>query len=477
MPQERSTARNEAIVLDIMSPAKHVAFSVAGGCYPYQMGVAYFIQQHFDVSDVQFSGASGGSWPAFLLASGVDIRHVIEVLLRYGVECARGRRLGAYGVYSNGMRDVYNRCFGHLNAPQLVRGRLAISVSRVVFGAVPHLRDEVITEFYSNEDIINCIIASSLIPYAVTGEPFMRFRDWICVDAGLTNVAGVKRFAEAVVHDLEMFEDDVLYRASHLSQRINTQFSEQLKHMQEEAPVMLEQFSGRMRRQLSMMEGPYGVLRLAQKISSVLADKARHALEIHIAKCLGKHRHPPADARPPSPSSGGLLGYLSGSLGYLSEKLLGISRKDNTDDIREHLERKGRWADCLVDIAPDIENNKTSVLSDDEDSAVDEGVALCTKVPPSRTLRHDGIITDGSHGTYWRKKSELIKKTPDGGTLLELAPWTWRQQPLINYHLTSDAFKVRQLFDMGIADAAEHYWDLLQFFRPEEYQRMLAEHD
>ena len=54
------------------SADKHVAFSVSAGCFFYQMGIAYFIQKHFDISEVKFSGASGGSWPAVLLAAEIE---------------------------------------------------------------------------------------------------------------------------------------------------------------------------------------------------------------------------------------------------------------------------------------------------------------------------------------------------------------------------------------------------------------------
>jgi len=43
---------------------------------------------------------------------------------------------------------------------------------------LPYLKDEVISHFYSNDDIIECVIASALIPFALNGRPWHRFRDW-----------------------------------------------------------------------------------------------------------------------------------------------------------------------------------------------------------------------------------------------------------------------------------------------------------
>ena len=59
---------------------------------------------------------------------------------------------------------------------------------------MPFLKDEVISHFTSNHDIIECIIASALIPFALNGRPWYRYRDWrICMDAGITNIPGVLR--------------------------------------------------------------------------------------------------------------------------------------------------------------------------------------------------------------------------------------------------------------------------------------------
>lgn len=41
---------------------RHIAFSVSAGCYTYQMGIASYIQKHFDLEDVFFSGASGENY-------------------------------------------------------------------------------------------------------------------------------------------------------------------------------------------------------------------------------------------------------------------------------------------------------------------------------------------------------------------------------------------------------------------------------
>jgi heme exporter protein D len=49
----------------------------------------------------------------------------------------------------------------------------------------------------------------------------------------------------------------------------------------------------------------------------------------------------------------------------------------------------------------------------------------------------------------------------------------WRHQPILNYHLSADPDQARKLFEMGMVDACEHHWELLQFFDPDAYVAML----
>ena len=44
-----------------------------GGLYTYLFGVAAYVQQHFDLRGAAFASASAGAFPAFLLATGIDV--------------------------------------------------------------------------------------------------------------------------------------------------------------------------------------------------------------------------------------------------------------------------------------------------------------------------------------------------------------------------------------------------------------------
>jgi hypothetical protein len=116
------------------------------------------------------------------------------VVLKFAPLCVENRSwkvLGAYGVYDKGIAIAFEElCRGREpSLPARVNGRLAIAVTRLAWSEIgvfglsrPYFKDEVVSEFLSNEDIVQCIVASALIPFALNGKPFVQYRDWICAD-------------------------------------------------------------------------------------------------------------------------------------------------------------------------------------------------------------------------------------------------------------------------------------------------------
>lgn len=121
-------------------------------------------------------------------------------------------------------------------------------------------------------------------------------------------------------------------------------------------------------------------------------------------------------------------------------------------------------------------NTQASTCGSSSGSVPTAHFSLSSSPPLLHSLRspsprsEDGIVRGES--TYWRVKSPLISKIPaahGGGLQLEVSPWMWRHQPVLNYHLSSDPESCRRLFEMGMVDAAEHYFELMKFFSPDEY--------
>ncbi|RLN52911.1 hypothetical protein BBJ29_005458 [Phytophthora kernoviae] len=132
-----------------------IAFSASAGVFVYQMGVAAYIQDHFDLSNCQFSGCSGGSWAAALLASETPTLHKLW----------------------RDDKDIHKR---------VEQRHLTIAVTRF-----PSMQAEKHTSWDSLDDLTGSIMASSLVPFALSGKPCITHRGQWYVDGVFTNFKGV----------------------------------------------------------------------------------------------------------------------------------------------------------------------------------------------------------------------------------------------------------------------------------------------
>lgn len=170
---------------------RHITFAASAGCFPYLLGIAAFLSRNFDLSDCTFSGASGGAWSALLLAAERDIGYSFELLCQKGAGAMTPSYFfGPYGQFDKSVRAIFEEVFVSVDLRNLVRDKLSITLTRLAWTPMPHFKNEVVSQFFSNDDVVDCLIASSAIPWLVNGRPFVRFRDWVCFDAAVTNVTG-----------------------------------------------------------------------------------------------------------------------------------------------------------------------------------------------------------------------------------------------------------------------------------------------
>jgi hypothetical protein len=134
---------------------------------------------------VRYAGASAGAWAAMFMASGVTTAEWLRSYTKTR-ECFESgdasRVLQAYReqilpwIWKRLPSDAYKRC----------SGRCFISISVLDrFGWLP--RNMIVSEYSSNEDLINACFASSCIPFVVEKGLGPRFRGVRVVDGGLTN--------------------------------------------------------------------------------------------------------------------------------------------------------------------------------------------------------------------------------------------------------------------------------------------------
>lgn len=133
----------------------------------------------------RYAGCSAGSWAAMFMATGVSNADWLKTYTntRHAIQAGDSSRiLEAYRdqilpwLSSRLPADAWKRCCGRCFISITVLDR---------FGMLP--RNVMISEYTSNEDLVNACFASSCIPFVVEAGLGPRFRGLRVVDGGFTN--------------------------------------------------------------------------------------------------------------------------------------------------------------------------------------------------------------------------------------------------------------------------------------------------
>jgi hypothetical protein len=168
-----SAVRRQLSTAASRGPVQQLACAGCAGMFPYMLGVTRSIQErHGDVVAKRIAavgGASAGNFGALLLATGISAKALHEDahldLIR-----AVARRGGPLFRWNDCVFDGFLEYLGDVapNAFARASGRLHISLSRVTGTGV---RLERKTDFSSNEELVDSMIASAFVPLAYTYRP------------------------------------------------------------------------------------------------------------------------------------------------------------------------------------------------------------------------------------------------------------------------------------------------------------------
>ncbi|POM65429.1 Hypothetical protein PHPALM_18858 [Phytophthora palmivora] len=157
--------------------------------FVYQMGVAAFIQDHFDLSNCHFSGCSGGSWAATLLASETPVQLAWQVIKETQAKVITSPKwYSGYGRYATIVQQTLHELWrDDTDIHKRVEQRhLTIAVTKF-----PSMTSEKHTSWESMDDLTGSIMASSLVPFALSGKPCISHRGQWYIDGAFTNFKGV----------------------------------------------------------------------------------------------------------------------------------------------------------------------------------------------------------------------------------------------------------------------------------------------
>jgi hypothetical protein len=160
----------------------HIHFGGCGGSYSYLLGLAYYLQSNYDLSNVIFSGISAGNIMCLLCILNKDIEEMhrlinIPLLLKL-----QNYKLKAFCNFIPEIKLILLEILNEdKNNYKLVNGRLFVNLTHI-----PSFRNEIISEFYSNEDLVDCVLASSHIPFYNTSL-FYTFRNKYYIDGYISS--------------------------------------------------------------------------------------------------------------------------------------------------------------------------------------------------------------------------------------------------------------------------------------------------
>ncbi|MCX7343523.1 MAG: hypothetical protein NT128_05215 [Proteobacteria bacterium] len=170
---------------------KSISFS--GGSYfsvTYCLGVFDVLQKYFDLSNVIYLGDSSGSLVATGAALNMPVDHSIKEFLLPSLQDKKSMPHCGFSQWSEVITKNVLSTIRKFNpqlvgqAHKIVSGKLYVSVTHVKF---PFLRNELVSTFHSDEDLVDTLMASCHLPWVINGNFFTKWRGNTCIDGGLTN--------------------------------------------------------------------------------------------------------------------------------------------------------------------------------------------------------------------------------------------------------------------------------------------------
>jgi hypothetical protein len=153
-----------------------------------------------NVKIARIAGASAGAWCGLFMLCNLGTEMWVETYYK----CRERPGMTMHEAYT----ELWPWMQNHMpeNAWEICNGRLFVSVTEVtLFG----LKNHMISEYTSNQDVFEACMASSTVPYISLPHMMRRYKDMWVVDGGATNNTPV--FPDHIRRQLVFRLGDVLY--------------------------------------------------------------------------------------------------------------------------------------------------------------------------------------------------------------------------------------------------------------------------
>jgi hypothetical protein len=165
--------------------------SISPGAYKgfYMMGVASYINDHYDLEQYVFSGASAGAWISLLMCYRGPLRDVMNTVMNSNIST-----VSSIIEMEN---HIANCLLQKYTADDFDLRRLFVGITVPLFPR--KMVTYIVTDFDTLDDAIRCCIASSHIP-VVSGSLLCRYRGMICFDGGFSRFPYLLHNGVPIIH-------------------------------------------------------------------------------------------------------------------------------------------------------------------------------------------------------------------------------------------------------------------------------------
>jgi len=167
---------------------KGISFYGSGGLLFYYVGVAQYIQENYDLKDIQYKCVSGGCLSAVLLSTGLNISELWENCIIPWITSINTDNGICNFLSENSMKLLLEKIheFLHLRTinendiMNTINTRLSIRVTKITLFGTEQMY---INNWDSLKDLLECAVCSCWIP-GVFGDLVKHYKGEIYIDGG-----------------------------------------------------------------------------------------------------------------------------------------------------------------------------------------------------------------------------------------------------------------------------------------------------
>lgn len=175
-------AFNKELVLPY--PEKvHIFIGGSGGYYSYYLGIASVLQEHFDLSNVVFSGVSGGTLVNLFLSLNMDIPTVFEQWNIPLLNKVAEYRMGALFNWNQITLEHFKKMVPD-DAYQQIKGKYYVFTTEFYY--TQKWKCKMLGDWENNEELAQAILASCQVPILLGGDLYTLYRDKKYIDGAFT---------------------------------------------------------------------------------------------------------------------------------------------------------------------------------------------------------------------------------------------------------------------------------------------------